>query len=177
LRSRPHSVPAIQDPNNGDFVLWESGAIIEYLVETYDKESKLSFPAGSPESYLTKQWLYFQVSGQGPYFGQAAWFSFYHPEKLPSARERYINEIKRVTAVLNGALKEKEALVGNKVTFADLSFVIWYQSIKRLEVDGTGLYDVLCAANPDWKRWMDSLMARPAIEKVMKDKAAAAAGH
>ncbi len=53
-------LPAIYDPNT-DLTLWESGAIIEYLVETYDKDNKISFPQGSNESYLTKQWLYYQV--------------------------------------------------------------------------------------------------------------------
>jgi len=63
-------VPAIQDPNTG-IKLWESGAIIEYLIETYDKEHKISFDFGTKESYEAKQWLFYQVSGQGPYFGQA----------------------------------------------------------------------------------------------------------
>jgi len=63
-------LPAIHDSNT-NLTLWESGAIVEYLVETYDKHNKISYPKGSNESYLTKQWLYFQVSGQGPYFGQA----------------------------------------------------------------------------------------------------------
>lgn len=63
-------LPAIYDPNT-DLTLWESGAIVEYLVETYDKDNKISFPKGSNDSYLTKQWLYFQTTGQGPYFGQA----------------------------------------------------------------------------------------------------------
>lgn len=58
-------VPAIQDPNTG-ILLWESGAIIEYLVETYDKEKKISFEPGSQEQYAARQWLFFQVSGQGP---------------------------------------------------------------------------------------------------------------
>jgi glutathione S-transferase len=64
-------VPAIEDPNT-DVTLWESGAIIEYLVEQYDTEMKLTH-AGLRERALQKQWLFFQVSGQGPYFGQAAW--------------------------------------------------------------------------------------------------------
>ena len=33
-----------------------------YLVEKYDTENKLSYPAGTNEYYLSKQWLYFQVS-------------------------------------------------------------------------------------------------------------------
>jgi glutathione S-transferase len=56
-------VPAIEDPNTG-ITLWESGAIIEYLLETYDKENKLSYTK-SPEKFQQLCWLHFQMSGQG----------------------------------------------------------------------------------------------------------------
>ena len=36
-------VPALENPNTG-IRLWESGAIIEYLIEKYDTEHRLSFP-------------------------------------------------------------------------------------------------------------------------------------
>ena len=62
-------VPAIVDPNNGDFTLWESGAIIQYLVDEYDTQGKISYKGGK-ERYLENQWLNFQMSGQGPYYGQ-----------------------------------------------------------------------------------------------------------
>ena len=62
---------AIKDPNTG-VTLWESCAIIKYLVAEYDKEGKLNFTT-APEKYLLDQWLFFQASGQGPYYGQGAW--------------------------------------------------------------------------------------------------------
>lgn len=55
-------VPAIVDPNTG-LTLWESGAIVEYLVETYDKEGKLTVPDTAGKWHL-KQYLHFQMSGQ-----------------------------------------------------------------------------------------------------------------
>jgi glutathione S-transferase len=94
-------IPSIYDPNT-DLTLWESGAIIEYLIDKYDPAQTISFPPGSNESFLARQWLYFQTSGQGPYFGQAAWFKKFHPEKLPSAVDRYVREINRVTGVVSG---------------------------------------------------------------------------
>ncbi|PWY62631.1 thioredoxin-like protein, partial [Aspergillus eucalypticola CBS 122712] len=106
-------VPAIEDPNTG-ITLWESGAIIEYLTETYDKDNKISFPAGTPEFFETKQWLHFQMSGQGPYFGQAVWFRRQHPEVVPSAQERYKKEVLRVSWVLDNVLKDREYLVGGR---------------------------------------------------------------
>lgn len=56
-------VPAIEDPKTG-YKLWESGAIIDYLLDTYDKENSLSYTSG-PEKYEQKCWMEFQMSGQG----------------------------------------------------------------------------------------------------------------
>ena len=60
-----------------------------------------------------------------PYFGQSSWFQRHHSEKIPSAIERYNNEIKRVFGVLDGVLSKQKYLVGDKVTIADLSFIPW----------------------------------------------------
>lgn len=64
--------PVIEDPNTG-ITLWEvscwtehqlsnciltqrqSGAIVEYLVETYDKDNTFTYTQ-SPEKYQLKQW-------------------------------------------------------------------------------------------------------------------------
>jgi glutathione S-transferase len=64
-----------------------------------------------------------------PYFGQAAWFLKFHGEKIPSAVERYTNEVKRVFGVLEIALSKQKYLVGDKVTIADLSFITWNSMI------------------------------------------------
>ncbi|EMR69200.1 putative glutathione s- protein [Eutypa lata UCREL1] len=86
------------------------GAIILYLVEEYDRNNTLTYNMGNERHFL-KQWLFFQVSGQGPYFGQATWFMTLHPEKLPSAIERYQREIKRVLGVMEGHLEGRQWLL------------------------------------------------------------------
>lgn len=114
-----------------------------YLIEKYDPEHKLSV-ASPEEKAIFNQWLFFQTSGQGyvddlstsvlltlcvpipchsPYFGQATWFTFLHPEKLPSATERYQNEVKRVLGVLESVLNKQDWLVGGKLTAVDMAFV------------------------------------------------------
>ena len=55
-------VPAITDPNTS-ITLWESGAIIEYLIDQYDKDSVLTIRK-APEKYYIQQWLHFQMSGE-----------------------------------------------------------------------------------------------------------------
>jgi glutathione S-transferase len=165
--------PAIEDPNTG-ITLWESGAIIEYLVNTYDKHRKLSFEAGSADYWHAKQWLYFQVSGQGPYFGQAVWFTVFHAEKIQSAQDRYVKEIHRVSGVLNRALEGKDWLVGNKYSFADVSFLTWYEAVIARVIGDT--FDI-AAEFPNLKSWLDRMRARPAVASVLKAKSAAAAAN
>ncbi|KAJ8119597.1 hypothetical protein ONZ43_g3487 [Nemania bipapillata] len=163
-------LPAIYDPNT-NLTLWESGAIVEYLIETYDKENKLSFPQGSNESFLTKQWLFYQTTGQGPYYGQAVWFTRYHPEKVPSAVDRYIKEINRVTGVVEGHLAAEKAkgsegpwLVGGKITYADISWYMWQAVITVVLGDDIINY----AEYPNFKEWLDRLAARPAIKRAVE---------
>jgi glutathione S-transferase len=61
-------MPTLVDHSNDEFVVWESGAIMLYLVEKYDTDHKISFASFESEA-KAKQYLMFQMSGQGPYFG------------------------------------------------------------------------------------------------------------
>lgn len=157
-------LPAITDPNTG-ITLWESGAIIEYLISKYDKASKLSFPEGRTESYHVKQWFYFQVSGQGPYYGQAYWFKNTHPEKLQSAIDRYVKEIHRVSKVLDKWLEKREWLVGDKCTYADLAFIPWQTTVPFATGDA---FDPV-KEFPNVHAWMERMKGRPAVSKILQE--------
>ncbi|OJJ65644.1 hypothetical protein ASPBRDRAFT_35766 [Aspergillus brasiliensis CBS 101740] len=156
-------VPAIIDPNNKQLTLWESGAIIEYLVETYDLTRTISFPAFTTEWFQAKQWLHFQMSGQGPYFGQAVWFKVHHPEFIQSCYDRYVNEIRRVAGVLDSVLKDQDYLVGGRCSYADISFVIWFQFVPWV----AGEYINLQSEYPHLSRWLRALEDRPAVKKIL----------
>lgn len=168
-------LPTIHDPNT-DLTLWESGAILLYIIENYDKDHKLSFPPGSHEAQLARQWLFFQTTGQGPYYGQAYWFSRQHEETIPSAVDRYIREINRVTGVLETHLgKQKELhgssgdgpwLVGNKLSYADFAFVPWQGVAVRLFAGESGEYKE--ADYPLVTEWLAKLNARESVKKAME---------
>ena len=163
-------MPSIYDPNT-ELTLWESGAIVEYLIERYDTEHRFSFAPGTAESYHAKQWLFFQTTGQGPYYGQAVWFTKFHGEKVPSAVERYTKEINRVTGVLEGHLAAQKVasgndgpwLVGDKFSYADLAFIPW-QSL----ISGVFSPDQYSEDNfPHVKQWMGKMSAREAVKVAM----------
>lgn len=70
-----------------------------------------------------------------PYYGQSAWFQFYHKEKHPDAVERYNNEIRRVLGVLDGVIAAKKYLVGGRPTISDFAFVHWNMGVARIIPD------------------------------------------
>ncbi|OGM44821.1 glutathione S-transferase Ure2-like protein [Aspergillus bombycis] len=156
-------LPAIYDPNT-ELTLWESGAIIEYLVETYDKDQRISFAPGSAEAHHARQWLHFQMSGQGPYYGQAVWFKRYHPERLQSAVDRYIQEIRRVSQVLDRWLATRQWLVGEKLSYADLAFVSWQNAAQNMLADeGFDMKDF-----PYVAAWMERMNSRPTVRDLIE---------
>jgi glutathione S-transferase len=67
-------IPALTDTfTDGQTInLFESGSIMQYLVDRYDPEYKISFPKGSREAYEVGNWLFFQNAGVGPMQGQAS---------------------------------------------------------------------------------------------------------
>ena len=82
LRINPNGrIPTIVDRDNGDFAVFESGAILIYLAE---KTGRL-IPADPKGRSQVMQWLMFQMAGIGPMMGQANVFLRYAPEKIPYA--------------------------------------------------------------------------------------------
>ena len=60
-------IPAIKD---GDLRVFESGAIMLYLTDLYDKEKKFTYEHGTALYYEMMSWLMFQMGGIGPMQGQ-----------------------------------------------------------------------------------------------------------
>ncbi|KAI0698194.1 glutathione S-transferase C-terminal-like protein [Cerioporus squamosus] len=164
-------IPTLIDHHNGDFVIWESNAILLYLVDKYDKEHKLSV-TDEKEKHSLLQWLFFQASGQGPYYGQVFWFKNAHPERVPSAVERYQNEILRVFGVLDGVLAKQPSgwLVGGKLTIADLSFVMWDLAAITLALKNRDDLNVE-KMYPAFYRWHQRLLKWESVAKLLEVRA------
>lgn len=59
-------IPTLVDPNNGNFPVWESNAILMYLMNRYDSKNSSGLLGTTPdEQAQVIQWLFFQASGQG----------------------------------------------------------------------------------------------------------------
>ena len=157
LRISPNNkIPALVDPEGpggAELAIFESGAILVYLAE---KTGRLLAPSGA-ERFAALQWLFFQVGGVGPMFGQLFHFKAYAPEKLPYAISRYENEANRLFGVLDRRLGEAPFLAGEAYSIADVANLPWPLGHERMGID-VGRY-------PNVRRWMDELKARPAVQK------------
>jgi GST-like protein len=152
-------VPAIVDtegPGGKEARVFDSGAILLYLGE---KSGKLmGGPADKPELL---SWLSFISSGIGPFSGQAVHFQHAAPEKIAYAINRYRREVERHYEVLDAHLKEREFVVGNEFTIADISGWGWLDRAGRVL---PGESDPL-AAFPNVARWFKAIDSRPAVAK------------
>jgi len=156
-------IPAIVDHGNKDFVVWESGAILQYIAEKYDTSGKF-YGKTTQERAHVNQWVAYQISGLGPSQGQANWFLHFHSEKLPSAIERYQNESKRIYEVIDKYLAEgnKQYLVGDRFTIADIAFYPWVKVVAYAQVDISVYTHV--------KQWYDRIEAHDSVKRAYADQ-------
>jgi GST-like protein len=145
-------IPAIVDRSNGDFPVFESGAILIYLAEKTGRLLPLEPKARS----VALQWLMFQMAGVGPMQGQANVFFRYAPEKIQYAIDRYQNETKRLYTVLDGRLREHEFLAGD-YSIADISTWPWVSIHAWAGIEIADL--------PHLSRWLEAVGKRPAVQK------------
>jgi glutathione S-transferase len=145
-------IPTIVDHDNGDFTVFESGAILIYLAE---KTGKL-LPRDVKGRSLVIQWLMFQMGGIGPMMGQANVFFRYAPEKIPYAIDRYHRECRRLFEVLDQQLANGEYLAGD-YSIADIANWSWVKIYPWSGVEVDGL-DRL-------QRWIDRIGERPAVQR------------
>jgi GST-like protein len=145
-------IPAIVDRGNGDFAVFESGAILLYLAE---RTGRL-IPADEKGRSRVVQWLMFQMGGVGPMMGQANVFTRYFPEQLPAVIERYRRESRRLFEVLDGQLARTEYLAGD-YSIADIANWSWVHTNEWPGVEVDGLDHL--------QRWLAAIAARPAVQK------------
>ncbi|MEH1874085.1 glutathione S-transferase family protein [Nostoc sp.] len=134
-------VPAIVD---GDFKIWESGAILLYLADKYAKT-----PLSPEELAVFCQWVLFANASLGPgIFGE-------------ENRER---EMSRLLTPLNEIFSKQPFLLGNEFTVADVavgSILNYIPILLKLDL----------SSYPEVLNYMKQLSDRPAFQKSIGGRA------
>jgi len=150
-------LPTIED---GDVVMCESGAIVEYILERYG-EGRLAPAVGSPERAPFLQWLHFAESTAFPPLGIVVWLTRYrndsegHETIIADARERAVAGLE----FLERGLGEKRYLLGDDFSAADV--------MMGFTLIAAQLLGVLDARYPALQAYAARLQERPALQKVL----------
>lgn len=158
-----NKIPAILDPDGPGgqpLALFESGAILVYLAE----KTGQFLPTAPAARYETLQWLMFQMGGVGPMFGQLGFFYKYAGKDIEDKRprDRYVNESRRLLGVLDRHLAERDWMLGQVYTIADMAILPWVRTLTNTynagELLNIGEFGHV-------QRVLDAFLARPAVQR------------
>jgi GSH-dependent disulfide-bond oxidoreductase len=157
LKISPNNkIPAIIDhdgPGGAPISVFESGAILIYLGEKTGK-----FWPRDPRAHIAVlEWLMFQMGGFGPMPGQV--HHFLQVENEQDRRyglERFSKETRRLYGVMERRLAE-HSYFADDVSIADFAILGWAWRHERHKVDLNEF--------PNVKRWYDTMMARPGVQR------------
>jgi glutathione S-transferase len=148
-------VPAIED---GALTMFESGAIVEYLIERYG-DGRLAPPPGTPERATYLQWFHFGEATCLPPLSDLVQHSFLRPEPeripamVPDAHARATAWL----TVLDEALATRSHVAGEAFSGADV--MVGYA------VALAKLVGLLGPSHPHVTAYLTRLETRPAFRK------------
>jgi GSH-dependent disulfide-bond oxidoreductase len=151
-------MPAIVDPDGpgGEPIsVFESAAILIYLGRKFGR----FYGADERGRVQVEEWLAWQVANVGPVFGHNNHFRNYAPEKAPYAISRFENEAHRLYRVLDTRLAGRDFVAGD-YSIADMALIGWVKGHERQGIEIGEFSNV--------KRWIETLLARPAVERALK---------
>ena len=154
-------MPAIVDPEGPGgkpISVFESGAILQYL----GRKSGKFYPTDERERVVVDEWLFWQMAGVGPMFGQASHFRNYAPNlvddpaKIEYSVARYNNEVNRLVGVLDRRLEGRDFVAG-AYSIADMALYPWVKLAALFGQDMGGFAGVAA--------WLERIAARPAVQR------------
>jgi len=137
-------IPALRD---GDFVLWESMAITLYLAQRHPGPLT---PRGAEEMGLAMQWTFWAVTEIEPPLT-----SLIHGAE-GAAADAARATLARPLEVLDAALADRDWLLGDRFTVADLNVAAVVRALFRFGYD--------FAERPALRGWLERCLARPAAQ-------------
>lgn len=154
-------MPAIIDPDGpggAPISVFESGAILQYL----GRKTGKFYPSDERARVEVDEWLFWQMAGVGPMFGQASHFRNYAPNlvddpaKIAYSVERYNNEVGRLCGVLDRRLEGRD-YIASEYSIADIATYPWVKLAALFGQDMDGF--------PNLNAWLERVAARPAVAR------------
>jgi glutathione S-transferase len=147
-------VPTLED---GDFVLWESNAIVRYLTEKYG--SAPWKPSRVEDTFHAHQWMDFYLTTLHPSMTVLFWTLVRTPpEKRDAAAfDKALIEAGKAWQIVDDHLADNTFLTGTAPTMGDVPLGCAAYRWHNLELDRPEL--------PNLKRWYDAFAGRLAYQE------------
>jgi glutathione S-transferase len=150
-------LPVVED---GDVVICESGAILEYILERHD-EGRLAPRVGSPLRGPFLQWVHFAEGTAYPPLGVIVWHTLYKrdADSLPSVIEDAQERARAALDFVEQAISGREYLLGEAFSGADIMMGFTLAVARAL--------GVLDDRYPGLARYLSRLEARSAFQRAI----------
>jgi len=147
-------VPTLED---GDFILWESNAIVRYLAEKYGASPWL--PAKIEDKFLANQWMDFYLTTLHPSMTVLFWTLIRTPvaERDQAAFDKALSEAGKAWAIVDKHLADNPFMTGTAPTMGDVPVGCAAYRWHNLDMPRPDL--------PHLKRWYESLASRLAFQE------------
>lgn len=152
-------VPVIVDHDRAgpEQPIYESGAILIYLAETYGSPL---LPTSGPARWEVLKWLMVQISLAGPMLGQVNHFQLLPSEKDSYGMRRFRDQAARVYRNVDDRLASKPWLGDETYSIADIAMYPWSAYLER--------HGFKAADFPSLSAWRDRIDERTAVKRAVK---------
>jgi glutathione S-transferase len=154
LKLNPNGkVPTLTD---GEFVLWESCAINDYLAEKYRPEM---LGSTLEERALVAQWTYWSLLHLQRNIDPILYFMMFKMGTEEAANQGRLDVV-RYLEVLNVSLAGKDHIVGSTFTVADLNLASIIHMAMQVQVDLASYGNIIT--------WFEKIKTRPSFGKLLQ---------
>jgi len=163
-------MPGFQD---GDLVLFESRAIAKYMLRKYGGAAGLDLlgeNGGVEETAMVDMWTEVEANQYYPAIAPVVFECIIKPFIIPggvatnqAVVDESLGRLRGVLGIYEARLEKSKYLAGESISFADLNhipFTFYFMTTQYASV-----FDEY----PKVKAWWESLMARPAVQRVCKN--------
>ncbi|CAH2040643.1 unnamed protein product, partial [Iphiclides podalirius] len=129
LKMNPqHTIPTMDD--NG-FILWESRAIMAYLVNAYGRDDSM-YPKNPKQRALVDQRLYFDMGTLFKRYFDLYVPMLFHSEKYNEENAEKLNE---ALGWMNTMLEGRAFVAGDNLTIADITILVTIDNLNAFNYD------------------------------------------
>jgi len=158
-----HQVPVLVD---GDFVLYESNAIVEYLDEAYPGRGAPLFPGDARQRALVRRLIaevdYYYEKATSEVLEQAFWKKpeEREPDKIVAGRKAVVEEVGMFTRAMRGEFLAGPLSAADYTLFPFVA-ALWRAEMKLPDLDATGML------TPEFLAWKKRIESLPYFEKTI----------